>query len=265
MDPSQFNFGDDSGEEASEDFSVATDFLKGIPDQDRSIVEKYVKNWDAEVTRKFQGIHEQYKPYKDLGADPDSLSQSWRIYQALNQDPVATLKLLQEAVEEMYPYDEDGDYEQPVGQQNDQPWRQTQQPALPEYEGLPQEFVQTFQSMQQQIEQMSQALNNTQQSITEKEQNQMLDNLLSQLHTEHGEFDEDYILLQLSKGKSPQEAIEAWSNFVDGVANSRRKAPAPPIFGGQGGVPNGQVDPSKIKDPSMRRQLIAQILEASNQ
>lgn len=117
--------------------------------------------------------------------------------------------------------------------------------GLPEYEGIPQEFLQEFQGTKKQLEEVSSQFKQFQQQIQEKEQMAQVDKMLSDLHTSHGEFDDQYVLMQLVNGATPEDAIGAWNENIVKKFGSPQKTP--PILPGMGGVPNtGQVDLSKM-------------------
>jgi hypothetical protein len=89
-----------------------------------------------------------------------------------------------------------------------------------------------------------------------------LDELLEVMQDEHGPFDEDWVTVKLAQGYSPEEALEAYDEFVESLVGSYRKPISVPIMGGPGGIPSGQVDTSKM-NPRDTQALVAQILEAS--
>ena len=77
----------------------AQGILNKIPEQDRNIVAKYIKDWDGNVTKKFQEIHENYKPYKEFGSVED-LKTAMEIISQMNNDPIGFINLMQEALKE---------------------------------------------------------------------------------------------------------------------------------------------------------------------
>jgi hypothetical protein len=88
-------------------------------------------------------------------------------------------------------------------------------------------------------------LNSFTQSQEDKEIEQKVDNLMKDLHNTHGDFDEDWVLLQMSRGHEPEEAVKHFQKNVVEKYSSPRKPPAK-IMPGNGAVPNGQVDLSKM-------------------
>lgn len=227
------------------DDSIANPFLNGIPEQDRAIVAKYVKDWDSNVTKRFQSIHEQYQPYKDLG-DVESIQRAMDIINLLENDPHTFAEnlanVLSQLGEDDEEFDEDNDMSDDYQLSGDQ-----------EPDELS-ELKTTVQSLAQTIEQERQA----RQEAADMEE---LDNYIKQLHTTHGDFDDDYVLVQMSRGLDPEKAIEKYNSMIEEKINSRRKSTPPPLISGQGGVQSGQVDPSKLSSAD-RKAYVAAMLQA---
>lgn len=248
----QNDFSDDSNGEQEE--SLANPFLSAVEESDRPIVEKYIKDWDAGVTKKFQEIHSTYQPYKDLGADPETLGSAMQLFMALNSDPIGTLEILQEGYKDYM-----GEFDDNSGQPDGGTVH-----SVPEFEGLPPQAAEYIKGLESQLSEVHEFM---QESRTEKQEQQemaQLDKTLSDMHNKHGDFDEDYVLVQLANGYPPEKAIERYNQFVEKVVSSRNKKPAPKLPG-VGSLPSGQVDASKIKGPTDRKALVAQILASSQE
>lgn len=246
----QLDLGSDPSTEGGDTDSLADGFLKDIPEADRAIVEKYVRDWDGNVTKKFQSIHEQYRPYKEIGADPDILRASYGLVMALQDNPKEILQQLQESLAE-FMNDETDD--QPVGGQLS---------GLPEYEGLPPSVVEKMQALEKQTQELAQFKAQLEQQQREAQEMAQLDKVLKEMHTKHGDFDDDYVLVQLANGLPPDKAIEKYNQLVEKVS-SRQKKPAPTLLG-NGSLPSGQVDASK-KSGMSRKDLVASILAANQE
>lgn len=80
---------------------------------------------------------------------------------------------------------------------------------------------------------------------SEQQQMAQLDKVLKEMHTAHGDFNDDFFLLQLEKGKSPEEAIKEWNNLIGKYGNQPHR-PAPVLPPTNGAVRHDQVDPSKL-------------------
>jgi hypothetical protein len=209
----------------------AQGILNQIPEEDRATVAKYYKDWDGNVTKKFQSIHEEYKPYKELG-DVDSLREALTWVSALNEDPVAFINMVKEAMKEsgiVYENDDDD------------------KSNLPEYEGLPQAVVEQLRSLQETVGSLTEKVGTFEGTAKEREEQAAFDNMLSELHTRHGDFDDDWVVLQIARGIDPDEAAKSFPEYIGKYSSPKPvHKPAPNLFqGASGSVPN-QVDMSKL-------------------
>lgn len=237
------------------DDSLANPFLESIPDEDKPIVEKYIKTWDANVTKKFQEIRDTYRPYKDLGVEPEVLQSAMQMWNAANADPKAFYLTLSEAVKELGILDDlNGQAPPPVNNGNNG--------GLPEYEGLPPAFVEEWSGVKQTLAGINEFIQSEKTSRESQQQQQQLDSLLKELHTKHGDFDEPAVLGRMLKGLSPEDAVKNYKQDLENTINSRTKR-NPPQLPGEGSTPFDQVDRSKLNNPSDRRQLVADMLRAN--
>jgi hypothetical protein len=216
-------------------------YLQSIPEEDREVVSKYVGEWDKNVTQEFQKRAERIKAYEELG-DPDSLRQAWEVAQMLSSDPVSfynelTSYMTQNA--DSLGWNPNPDNPTPP----------------PDWDGVPEEFVNKFTEMEKRLAELDGSFNEMTSKQREEQELAMLDNELKRLHNEHGEFDDTFVISQLANGATPDDAIKAWEALVQNVIDSR-KNPPPPIMGSENaGSPLDQVDPSKLKDPNVRKQI----------
>lgn len=118
------------------------------------------------------------------------------------------------------------------------------------------------------LTQMLEGLQNKFESYTSAEQERVqmaqLDNLLKTLHTEHGDFDDDWVLVQMSKGVDAKEAVANFNKMIEDRVSSQPRKPVPVIPSGMGGAPGGQVDPSKLSSAD-RVKYVAGLLAQANQ
>lgn len=245
--------------------SLGNQFLAKIPEQDRPIVQKYIKDWDANVTKKFQDYASKLKPYQALG-DPDEVQKYVNFGRNFRTNPEARNELFRQ----MW-----GAYQQQFGDEfepkllellrlqqeqemNDQEY---------EYEGdeEPDEFTVFQQNVTQTLEQLSETVGEI---VGERESQQemaQLDNIIQAMHTKFGDFNDRFILAQLATGADIPTAMAEWNKVKEefGTQGNRRQPPRT-IGGGQGGVPNEQVDTSKLKGKDRRNAVMA-FLEAADQ
>lgn len=224
--------------------------LEQIPEEDRNVVSKYMKDWDGNVTKKFQEIHNGYKEYKDLG-DLNDVREALNYIQLLNTDPVAFVKNVQEAMKEAgIMYEPNDPLEGELSE-------------LPEYQGLPKKFLDEYNQIKEELNGLKENFGGLTQAQQEKEEQAALDNLLTALHNEHGQFDNDWVLLQIARGAEPDEAVASFQEFIGQYSSSPARKPAPKLFQGAGNVPNNQVDITKMSREERKAFAIAQ-LQAAN-
>lgn len=272
MDDIQFGGNGDSSPDLTTDTSeLYNGFLNDIPEQDRDIVGKYVKQWDGNVTKQFQKIHENYKPYKDLG-DLERLQIANEFFSRFETNPLEVYQIFRDGLVEqfgedfenqMYQQDDDGEeYEYEDGEYDDDD---------DDYEevDLPDGVVQFLEQIGGSVQDLIDWKDSQEQSALEAQENEQLDNMLKEMHNtllqgyKLDEDDDDWLLIQMSKGREPQEAAQAWINKFGGQ-QSPVPRPVARILSGQGGVPNDQVDVSKLRG-QQRKDIVAALLEQARE
>lgn len=246
--------------------SLAQGFLSQIPEEHRSIVEPYVKQWDAGVTRRFQELHSTYSPFKeylDAGYDADRVRAGVQLYQMLETNPQFIYNILAQEL---------GAGGQEQGQGNPQDGISDEL-----YAELPPQLQQQLQQQAQAVAEQNKALEaiatwiNTQISSEKQQQEDyQLDQYLGLLKTEYGEFDEEWVLTKMGLGMSGEDAIKAFRSFEQKVrGDGERKgvgagSKAPEVLsGGSVVLPSGA--DIKTADRKDVRNLVADILEKANQ
>lgn len=233
--------------------SLANPFLNNIPEQDRQIVAKYIKDWDAGVTRKFQEIHSQYQPYKELGASAEEIQAAYNIYQQLNSDPKAFYQALADA----------------LGPDLEEQGQRTPQ-VNPAFQGLPEEFQAEYQQTRKAVEALAQYILDQQDQQKQQAEDAELDNYIKTLRDKHGDFDEEFVLTKMyTSNMDGEQAIAAWKqamqNYINQVGGVQRDGSQPafkPLHGG-GSVPNEEA--KKITELSKKetKNLVAELMRQS--
>lgn len=236
---------------------LAQGFLSRVDPAHRAIVEPYIKQWDAGVTRRFQDLHGQLSPFEELGADPETLAQALQVYQMIDNDPQQVMAILQEAL---------GGAQQQGAPEGLPPQQQGLPPTgQPEQTpGIPPEISQKMEMFERVLESLAQNHLNTQQQQEQAQQDQQLDNYLGLLKQEYGEFDDDYVLAKMYAGMDGEEAVQAYQQKIQGQVDDRSRRPnVPRVLGGGGSVPPDQ---QRIAQASRKdvRGLVANILQSSN-
>ncbi|MET0785580.1 MAG: hypothetical protein ABWY25_02610 [Paenisporosarcina sp.] len=238
-----------------EDLGLAEKFLPNVPPQDRAVISRYIKEWDAGVTKRFQEYSNKLKPYESLGP-ADELQKYVNLARNFQADPENVFRIMWHAMQQHYGEEFDqqllrilelegvdvSEFQPPVGDEYDDPDQVFQQNVSTELEEL-----RNWRQAQEQEK-------------IEAQQNQQLDAALSAMHTKYGDFDDNWILVRIAEHGNVDQAIKEW-NAMLGKYGATRGAQrlAPKTLGGQGGVPSNQVDPKKLRGKD-RRDIVAQML-----
>jgi hypothetical protein len=272
VDNIQFGGGaDDNGDSASLETDTSQlyhGFLNDIPEQDREIVARYAKNWDGNVTKQFQKIHEGYKPYKELG-DLQRLQIANEFFNRFETNPLEVYQIFKQGLAEQY--GEDFENEMYTQDEDDQEFEEDDDEEYDddEYEevDLPDSVVEFLEGIGASVQDLVDWKSSQESQAQEAYENEQLDNMLTEMHNtllkgyKLDEDDDDWLLIQMSKGREPAEAAQAWVNKFGGQQSASR--PVARILSGQGGVPNDQVDLSKLRGTD-RRSAVAALLEQAN-
>lgn len=248
----------DTGQGVSQsDASLSSDFLKNVPEADRAVVSRYIKDWDSGVTKRFQEIHDQYAPYKDLG-DINQLRQAIEVYDLLDNSPEVVYETLKQHL---------GVQDQPQGFQGQIPQNAPPPPDQQISPSIQQALTPyiapleaKLQEQQQLMEKMAQVILQGNQAQQEAAEDKMLDQYLAELHERHGPFDERAILMGLYEGKDGDAAVKEWKDslqqYLPQPANHQIP---PPLMGGS--VPSDSVDVGAMSDKDVK-QLTANVFAA---
>jgi hypothetical protein len=255
------NFGPGGEDNAPSPDDLANPYLASIPEVDRNVVAKYIKGWQGQVTQRFQALHDQYRPFKDLG-DPEELSRARALYDLMNDRPEDVFNVLVQNANEI---PEIAQALQQLGQQQQQQYGPQQNGTFQNPwadDGIPDEFANMFIQQQQVLAALADKVMGYDSNRQEEQEAAQLDSVLEGLHSRYGDFDEDHVLLRMYQGMDPDSAVQDWGESIQQAINSRQSAKPPPmVLGGNGSVPHGGVDPSKLGDAD-RRKYIAQQLQA---
>jgi len=260
--------GDESASTDNTDLASATSelyngFLNDIPEQDRGIVGKYVKQWDGNVTKQFQKIHDNYRPYKDLG-DLERLKIANEFFSRFETNPLEVYSIFKQGLMEQF----GEDFENQMSTQDEN--YENEQGEYEEDDGdyeeidLPEGVMEFLEGIGASVQDLVDWKESQEAQRQEQEENDQLDRMLDEMHNtllqgyKLDEDDDDWLLIQMSKGKEPKEAADAWVKKFGGQQSVPR--PVARILSGQGGVPNDQVDASRLSSTD-RKKTVAALLE----
>lgn len=234
--------------------SYADTFLKDVPEVERPIVEKYVKQWDAGVTKRFQDVHSEYadwKPFKEAGISPDELNSAWAVANALDNNPQETLQLIAQhygievaqAVADQQQAAEQGGLQDPQTPTGNDAF--FSDPRFAQVQELAQTAAQILLQEQEQKQQA--------------QEDAALEQELKNLHEKHGDFDENWVLPRAMQIGDLNKAVEEYNNLVNSILTNNNRPSAPVVLGSGGGLPATGIDPTKLNDKETKN-LVTQIL-----
>lgn len=224
------------------------EILSKIPVELHNEVLPTLQSWDSGVSRRFQKIHDEYEPYKELEkyGDPETLRKASEIYQALIEDPVATVETIRR-VYGLSPEVEEVDEE---------------------YDELPpilKEKLSKLDEHERALAQMRQELEYRQAAEQEAQEDAALEEYLEELTEEYGEFDQDYVVGLIAAGVDGEEAVARYQYLTQRVA-SQPKVQAPTVMSGSGGIPSSGPRPELSKLSNTQTQdLVAELLRMTKQ
>jgi hypothetical protein len=214
-------------DEDDDSFSIADDFLKTVDEDHRELLEPYVKRWDAAVTRRFQNYSQTLAPYQQLG-EVDEIQQAMEFVNYARENPEELYRLLKEE------FEDDDQGSGPGTSSSDSP-----------LQGLPPEIAEQFGELRSVVELMAQDYIDRQNQTKEQQEDEAVETLLGQLHTEFGDFDEEYVLTKIANGTDPAKAVKQFNRLQEkaiekaladsgienlpSVLNSRRGGSGPPV------------------------------------
>lgn len=243
-------------------------FLESIEDEEiRQRVEPVIKKWDAGVTRRFQELHSQLKPYQELG-DPETLTEAQQLWELLNERPEDVYKGLAEALG----YGTQSGQQGPVPQQPGQTPQQQQQTPEGLTQQQQQQFLQLPPEIQQQLEQqgkitehLAQAYLEDQKAKQQAQEDQELESYLGNLKTEFGDFDEDYVLAKMLNGMDGAKAVKAYQKAVQKELAAHKSQNAPTILSGGGQVGQETVDVGQASSKDVKSLVAGLMAQAAGE
>jgi hypothetical protein len=231
--------------------------LSLIPEEQRPAATEKLRAWDTGVNERFTKLHSEYEPYKPFIGEysPEDLQTAVQIANALQSDPAAFHKQLAAA----YGLDSG----QGPGNQQQQQTGNSPEELFADNPELKQFFDDKVGKLEQAIGALAQNMLDSQQMTQQQQEDQMLEQALAQLHKDHGEFDEDYVLAKIANGVDPEEAIKQFKTLSGQTERQEANNNLPTFLSGGGGLPTNQIDPTKL-DSKGTKDLVAGLLEAAN-
>lgn len=241
----------------------AQSILQGVSEADRAVVERYVSQWDAGVQRRVGQLEQTYEPIQQFlgsGYEIDDLATAVQMYDMFTQNPEVAVKAFSDAF---------GQSQQPQ-QQPGQP-QQYQQPQVPGLPGVPQqqpqfqlppELGQTLEQMNQFMQAQAVSQQQMQAQQAAQQEDAALDNYMTLLKQEKGDFDENFVMARMAIGIDGADAVDEFNSIIQQRMTPQSGAPqlpAVPVLNG-GSAVAGQVPISEASD-QQRRAVVTQMLQ----
>lgn len=224
-----------------------------LPESLRPIVAPVLSKWEEGTQRQFQQHAEQmkaYEPYQELidaGIPVDRIEQALAVAQLIDQDPHGFLQQMQTFFpQEQQQEDEDqqGFEEQPFQLDNDP----------------------NFRRIQEQQDLIAQVLTAQLESDRAQQEDTLLDQELTRLQEQYGQFDENYVFGLALNGVELEDAVQRYFNLVDNIRSTpRADVNLPSIISPGGGMPSERFDPAEMTNEQRKQYVIAALAQAHNQ
>lgn len=226
--------------------------MEMIPEERHSDAQRILSEWDQNYS-KVQSSYKPYEQYASAGVEPDEIDFALNLANAVSTQPEEVLQILQAYVEQ----EGNGqmDTEQFEGGSGDQG-------QSPDGSSFDLSSHPDFQRYQQAVDAMAQIMQQQREQQQEQEEDARLEQELSQLKEQHGEFDDNFVIAQMLNGMEPEDAVKAYHSLVENI-QSKQRPPGPRVLGTSGQIPNQDIDPKKLSS-SDRRNYVAQLLSNHN-
>lgn len=268
--------GDEDNNQNGQDPEVNTEghpawqeILNVLPEELHGLVKPKLAEWDKGVQEQFQ----RYSPYKDIISNdipPEFLQQAVGIANSLQEDPENFVEQLIDhfgldryrasANEEEEEENEPGsfvDLDDPNTSFEDI----MKDPRFKPFIQQQQELMERFQEREEEEE--------------EAEAEEALQEYLSELHDEYGEFDDTYVVAMLANDIDGEVAVKQFQDTVNQAAQAlagnqnNQQTPTPPVVLGAGGttgsgLPDNKIDFGTMKDQDINK-LVTEMLERSQE
>ena len=253
--------------------------LDELPTSLHNQVKPTLLDWDKGVQDKIKSVRDEYSSYEDFKKneiDAEQLNQGLWLMDNLRNDPEKVAREIIEAFELQAKFNNKQEQETPTPAKVDND-------SLPDLDG---EFDITkhpeFIKMQETINNMQSESAAEKKTREEAEATADIDKQLEDLHKEHGEFDDMFVLSWMAQGQDGAKAVKQYQDTVNQAAarisgNTQQPPatvtqtpakPEPVVMGGNSGAGSGT--PAEALDfavmkPSQRAGMVAELLSKRNQ
>lgn len=234
-------------------------YLEKFPSSLHPVAQEVFREWDGNVTKRIQSVHQEYEPYKPFiqNYEPDAIQQAIAIAEAMERDPQAFIDAAMNAY---------GLTPAQAMQQVDDAQQQVQAPEFDLDDPAQQRLAQHEQLLATMAEAMLRERQEREEAVLFQQQEEDYNTAMQQLTEKYGEFDQQYVNVLLAQGYEPEAAVQTWQSQVETFAQ-QRLAPnqqAPVVMGAGGGTPSIQRDVENLSSQDTRR-LVEEMLRAAKE
>jgi hypothetical protein len=228
-----------------------------LPESLRPIVAPVLQKWEQGTQQQFQQNAERmraYEPYQELidaGIPPDRIEQALAVAQLIDTDPRGFLQQMQT----FFPSEEP----QQQQQQESEGYTFEEQPF--QLDNDP-----NFRQIKEQQDLIAQVLTAQLEQERANEEDQLLDQELTRLQNQYGEFDENYVFGLALNGVELEDAVQKYFNLVEGIRSApRADSQIPNIVAPGGGMPSERIDPAEMTNEQRKAYVLNYLAQAHNQ
>lgn len=247
------------------------EYLDQFPEALRPQVEPIFDKWDADVNKRFEGIHEEYEPYKpiiDAGIQPDYLSAGVDLLNQVNNDPSKVFTALANHLQQ-----QGIDISQLVQGFGGTSTPPNNNPSSveDEYPDLPDSFKQKIQNLERLSETNARAVikmeEERQRFDQERQQQEGMTDLLNTLDrvAPEDKYNRQFLLSYIAAGQTPEQAVQSYNQWFQTQGFSTSSVPTPPrVAPGSGGVPSSQIDVARLGSQDTKS-MVTEYLRRANE
>lgn len=182
----------------------------------------------------------------------ESITEALSLIGSINEDPVTFYNDLYAMLKEegMLPETKE-ELEEPV--------------VTPPVGEIPAEFKALFDTMRTELDEVKAFSQESKAAKEDASNKELLDNVLKQMHTDHGDFDDSFIIAQFAAELNPQQAIDKWKALESKWKGNATPAKTPPpktFTGASGATPQEQGKPT-FKNDAERKAYVIQALQSA--
>lgn len=240
--------------------------LDALPESLIPTVTPAIEQYHQNLTSRYTELEEQYKPWKDIGFDPDEARRMAEFAQQFDENPVGVYEALeQHLIQNGLLEEAQAVADEAAAAAGAPPVEPGDDSDLdPQVAALRQQLEIMAASQQQMMELFQQ-----QQVQAQEDENQAaLDSYLEELQASHNnELDLDYVVNLMAQGVDGDVAAKRWMDKVEGIRAGTTKPGdnAPVVMGGGGSLPSNRIPDVKSLDRNALNDLVVQRLQADAQ